>query len=106
VTSPVPPGPVRDGRAVLVYTAARFALFLLCLVLGWVAGLGGLVLIVVALVVSGALSWFLLSRQRIAMGAAAEQVLTRTRSRLGQRTAAEDAYADRMRGTIPDDRAL
>jgi hypothetical protein len=100
VTAPVLPDPPREGRAVLVYTAARAGLLVLCLLLGWLAGLGGLLLIVAALLVSGALSWFLLQRQRLAMGAAAERVTGRWRAR----TSAEDAYVDQMQGTNQPDR--
>jgi hypothetical protein len=104
VTSAEPSGPPSEGRAVLVYTAARAGLLLLCLVLGWFAGLGGLLLVVAALLVSGAMSWFLLQRQRLAMGAAAERVVGRARIRLNERTSAEDAYAEQIQGTNPADR--
>jgi hypothetical protein len=79
-------------------------LLLLCLVLGWFAGLGGLVLVVVALLVSGAMSWFLLQRQRLAMGAAAERLVGRARVRLNERTSAEDAYVEQIQGTNPTER--
>jgi hypothetical protein len=82
------------ARAVLRYNLARLGLLVGCGVLGYVAGLRGILLIVAALLVSGVLSWFLLARQRIAMGAAVESVVIRTRGRVAQRTAAEDAYVD------------
>jgi len=87
-----PPG----GRAAVVYTALRLALFGACVVVGWVAGLRGLALVLVALLVSGVLSWFSLTRQRVAMGMAAESVLGRLRERQRRRTEAEDAYVDRV----------
>lgn len=89
------PGPA--ARAVLVYNGARLGLLVGCLVLGAVAGLRGFVLIVVALLVSGVLSWFLLGRQRVAMGSAVETAVQRGRQKLQTRTEAEDAYDDAMR---------
>ena len=94
----------RDGRAIAVYTAARAGLLLLCLVLGWVAGLSGPVLIIAALLVSGLVSWFLLRRQRIAMGGAVERRVNRMRERIDSRAAAEDAYVDALQGIPSEDR--
>lgn len=78
----------------LVYNLWRLGLLAVCLGLGWVAGLRGALLIVAALLVSGLLSWFLLQRQRVAMGMAVERTVERSRVRMSARTAAEDAYAD------------
>lgn len=80
----------------LSYNLARGALLAACLGLGWLAGLRGLLLIVVALLVSGALSWFLLARERMNMGVAIERTVGRSRERLASRTAAEDAYVDEL----------
>lgn len=88
----------RDGRAIVVYTAARAGLLIVCLVLGWVAGLSGALLLIVALLVSGLLSWFLLQRQRLAVGGAVERRISRARERIDRRAAAEDAYVDAMQG--------
>jgi hypothetical protein len=88
----------------LFYTAARAGLFALCLLLGWLAGLSGVILVVVALFVSGALSWFVLQRQRLAMGAAVEQSVQHVRGRMRARTAAEDAYADGLHNDSLGDR--
>ncbi|HEU5034894.1 MAG TPA: DUF4229 domain-containing protein [Mycobacteriales bacterium] len=99
-----PPRRRPDRRAVVVYTLARFALFAGCLALGWLAGLTGLWLLVVALLVSGLLSWFLLQRQRLAMGAAVDAQVQRVRSRMQERTAAEDAYVDEIYAAADDDR--
>jgi Protein of unknown function (DUF4229) len=82
------------ARAVVGYNAARLALFLVCAGLGYLAGLRSVWLIAAALIVSGVLSWFLLARQRLAMAAALESAVARSRSRLAARTAAEDAYVD------------
>ena len=80
----------------LVYTAARLGLFIGCLAVAWAVGFSGVVLLLVALVVSGALSLFLLQGQRIAMSGAVERAVTRSRSRARARTEAEDAYADQL----------
>lgn len=84
------------AKAVLNYNLARLGLLAACLVIGWFAGLRNFALIVVAFLVSGVLSWFLLSRQRIGMGQAMERVITRGRAKLNERTAAEDAYVDEL----------
>jgi len=94
----------RDGRAVAVYTAARVGLFVLCAVLGWVAGLSGPLLLIAALLVSGVLSWFLLGRQRVAMGNVVERRVGRMRARIDARAAAEDAYVDAVQGMPSKDR--
>jgi hypothetical protein len=49
------------------YTAVRLAIFLACLGVLYVVGLHGLLLFIVALVVSGLLSYPLARRQRDAM---------------------------------------
>jgi Mn2+/Fe2+ NRAMP family transporter len=51
-------------RATLAYTSARILLFLAALVLLYVAGLRGLVLLAVALLVSGIASFVVLSKAR------------------------------------------
>ena len=89
----------RDGRAIAVYTCARFALFALCLVLAWVAGFSGPLLLVVALIASGVLSWFVLRRPRIAMSGAVERRMSRLQSSIDARASAEDAYVDSLQGT-------
>jgi hypothetical protein len=84
------------ARVVVAYNLGRLGLFVACCVLGYLAGLRGLVLLAGALVVSGILSWFLLARQRAAMAEVVGGALTRGRSRLGQRGAEEDAYVDSL----------
>lgn len=79
-----------------MYNAARVGLFVICLVLGAVAGLRGIALLVVALLVSGVLSYFLLGRQRVAMGEAVAGAVQRSREKLAERTAREDTYVDEM----------
>jgi hypothetical protein len=84
------------GRAFLVYNLWRLGLLALCLGVGWVAGIHSVWLIVGALLVSGVLSWFLLRRQREAMGVAVEQTVERSRVRMAERAAVEDSYVDAM----------
>lgn len=98
------PGP-REGRAIAVYTLARLGLFALCLALAWVAGLGGAVLLIVALLASGLLSWFVLRRPRLAMSGVVERRVSRVQRRIAERSAAEDAYVDPVQGTIRPDRS-
>ena len=87
-----PPG----GRAAVVYTAMRLALFVGCLVVVFVIGLRGFVALLVALVGSGLLSLFLLARQRTAMSVAVDRRVGRLRERTQARTRAEDAYVDSL----------
>jgi Protein of unknown function (DUF4229) len=91
------------SQAVLIYNVCRLGLLGLCLGLGWLATLRGVLLIVVALAVSGAISWFALRPQRIAMGLAVERTVERSRvhSKLAERTAAEDAYVDSLSSPPP-----
>ena len=104
MTTQQSPGP-RDGRAIAVYTGARLGLFVLCLVLAWVVGLNGGMLLIVALVASGVLSWFVLRRPRVAMSTAVERRVARVQHRIDARSAAEDAYVDSLQGTHPPDRS-
>jgi hypothetical protein len=84
------------SKALLAYNGWRLLLLAACLGIGYLAGLRGFALIVVALLASGVLSWFLLKRQRISMGMAVESQVQRGRSKLAERTAREDAYADAL----------
>jgi hypothetical protein len=79
---------------VLTYNLFRLLLLAACLGLGWLAGLRSVLLIVVALLVSGALSWFWLRPQREAMGRAIEQTVERSRVKMAARTSAEDDALD------------
>jgi hypothetical protein len=105
----LPRGALRRGtppehsasKALLAYNAWRLLLLAGCLAIGYLLGLHGLWLVVSALIGSGLLSFFLLKRQRIAMGMAVESQLERGRARLARRTAAEDAYVDAMAAAQP-----
>ena len=63
-------------RTTLAYTSARIVLFLVTLVLLDLAGARGLLLIALALLISGLLSYVLLSRQRDAMAGSLGNRLT------------------------------
>jgi hypothetical protein len=77
----------------LVYNALRLGLFAVCFGAGLLAGLRPLIaVLVLALLVSGGLSWFLLRRQREQMGRAIEHSVERSRLRMTQRASAEDDY--------------
>jgi len=84
------------ARSVVAYNLGRLGLFVGCALLGFIAGLRGLLLLAAALLVSGILSWFLLARQRAAMAEALGGAVTRNRSKLARRTAEEDAYVDEL----------
>ena len=77
-------------RATVAYTLARMVLFLVAAVLFYLAGARGLLLLGLALLLSGAASYVLLSRQRDAMAGALSRRLTSFRSRLDAGTRAED----------------
>jgi Protein of unknown function (DUF4229) len=104
----------------VVYTSARLVLFILVATVLALLGMQGILLLMVALVVSGLLSYVLLSRLRDAVSAA---VVARTsgrvrepgagrrtpfgglRSRLAARTAAEDEADDARRAAEADEAA-
>jgi len=88
------------ARSVVAYNLGRIGLFVACAALGYIAGLRGLVLLAAALLISGILSWFLLARQRAAMAEALGGAVTRSRSKLASRTAAEDAYAEALHSDV------
>ncbi|HEX4257645.1 MAG TPA: DUF4229 domain-containing protein [Streptosporangiaceae bacterium] len=82
---------------IFAYTASRVTLFLVVLLLLDLAGARGLLLIALALLISGLLSYVLLSRQRDAMAGSLSQRLsgvrgraTDFRDRLNEGTRAED----------------
>ena len=77
-------------RATVAYTTARILLFVAATGLIYLAGARGLLLLGLALLLSGAASYVLLSRQRDAMAGTLSQRLTSFRSRLDAGTRAED----------------
>jgi hypothetical protein len=82
----------QGGRAVAFYTLLRALLFAAAVGVGYVAGLRGLLLLVVALLVSGVASWFLLAGPRAGVSAAVDARVQRWRDR----TAAEDEYVESL----------
>lgn len=55
-------------KPTLIYTLSRFGLLGLCLALGYLASLRGVILLVASFLGSGLLSFVLLNKQRTAMG--------------------------------------
>jgi membrane protein implicated in regulation of membrane protease activity len=78
----------------MVYTASRIGLFAISVAVLALTGLSGLWLLAAALLVSGLLSFVLLSRQRDAMSAAVVERSDRMRQRMRERTEAEDDLGD------------
>ena len=77
-------------RATLFYTVLRLALFIVVFGLLYVAGARSVLLLGGAILVSGLLSYFLLSSQRSAMSNVISRRVTGFRDRLDAGTAAED----------------
>jgi Mn2+/Fe2+ NRAMP family transporter len=77
-------------RATIAYTAARIVLFVAATALLYLVGARGLLLLGLALLVSGAASYVLLSRQRDAMAGSLSRRLGSFRSRLDAGAKAED----------------
>jgi cell division protein FtsW (lipid II flippase) len=77
-------------RATLFYTVLRFGLFIVVFgVLYW-AGVRSFLLFLAAILISGILSYFLLTPQRAAMSGAISKRVTDFRDRLDAGTRAED----------------
>jgi hypothetical protein len=77
-------------RATFAYTLARILLFVVTLGLLYLVGARGLLLVALALVISGIISFVVLSRQRDAMSGAIASRIGGFRERLDQGTRAED----------------
>ncbi|MDX6255609.1 MAG: hypothetical protein QOJ11_1943 [Frankiales bacterium] len=84
------------GRAVVVYTAYRFGLFLLCLVVFYAAGMGLIWALGLSAILSGIVGYFLLARQRLALSAAVDSKVRDAKAKAAERTAREDAIADEI----------
>jgi Protein of unknown function (DUF4229) len=76
-------------RATLAYTAARILLFAVVLGLLYLVGARGLLLVGLALVISGIVSFIVLSRQRDAMSGAISSRISHVRE-LDEGAQAED----------------
>jgi Mn2+/Fe2+ NRAMP family transporter len=77
-------------RATLAYTTARILLFVAAIGLFYLAGARGLLLLGLALLVSGAASYVVLSRQRDAMSGALVNRFRTLRSRFDEGAKSED----------------
>jgi Protein of unknown function (DUF4229) len=77
-------------RPTLAYTSARILLFLAALGLLYLTGARGLLLVALALLISGVVSFVVLSRQRDAMSGALTSRLRGFRERLDEGARAED----------------
>jgi Protein of unknown function (DUF4229) len=83
---PTPPRP----HPILHYTTLRVALFVIALALLWLVRFRGVLLVGVALILSGLASYVLLARQRGAMSAQIHAAQQRRRVRSSARAAKED----------------
>jgi Protein of unknown function (DUF4229) len=100
VTGPEPPGSFYAGRVMrttLAYSSARILLLVVSLILLYLVGARGLLLLALACVVSGIASFVLLSRQRDVMSGAlmarirpGQRRATGFRARLEEGARAED----------------
>jgi len=77
-------------RATLAYTAVRFLLFAVAVGLIYLAGARGLLLIALALLLSGAASYVLLSRMRDTMAGSISRRIESVRSRIDEGSRVED----------------
>ena len=77
-------------RATLAYTAVRFVLFAVAVGLIYLAGARGLLLIALALLLSGAASYVLLSRMRDTMAGSISRRIESVRSRIDEGSRVED----------------
>jgi len=77
-------------RATFSYTALRLGLFVVVFLVLYVAGARSILLLGLALVISGVISYFVLSPQRNAMAGAIGKRVGNFRNRLDAGTRAED----------------
>jgi hypothetical protein len=77
-------------RAALFYTMLRLGVFVVALVLLYLVGARGFLLLGIAAVLSAAVSFVLLARQREAMAGTIARRVTGFRERLDEGTKAED----------------
>jgi hypothetical protein len=84
-------------RQFWTYTLARLALVAVAGGLLWLVGLRGALLIVLAFVISGVVSFFLLGRQRGAFAEMVDARARRIRERMSAAQAAEDAADEAAR---------
>jgi len=88
--------------AVLRYNALRLGLVVGFLAIGYLVGLAGIVLIVVALIASSVVSYFLLTGARQQMFEAVQAHAEARRVRAAARAAREDDYDEQQRRDQPE----
>lgn len=79
--------------AILRYTALRLLLFVAAAALLYLVGLRGFLLLIVALLISGAVSLVVLSRSRDDVSSAITHRISEVNRRIDERAAAEDDLA-------------
>lgn len=87
--------------ALLRYNGYRLLLLIAVGGAGYLLGLRGTLLVAVALLVSGVLSYFLLYKQRSALALVLVEAVDAGRGRFADRTAREDAAADAWHAQAP-----
>lgn len=83
--------------ALLRYTALRFFVFVVVAALLWIFGMRGFWLLLVAIMVSGFASLFILNRSRDELSRSFVERRQKIKQRLADRAAAEDAWNDEIR---------
>jgi len=87
-------------RGLLFYTVSRVLLFIaVWLIVQFVTPLRGLMALVVALLVSGAIAFFVLNRQRDSASASVVGLFRRIDDRIERARTAEDGHVDTAGGT-------
>lgn len=88
--------------ALVRYTALRFLVFAVVAALLWIFGLRDFWLLLVAILLSGFVSLFVLNRSRDELSSAYLERREKIKKRTAERAAAEDAWNDRVRGASGD----
>ena len=86
----------RASHATLRYTTFRLAIFFVALLLLWLVRVHGLLLVALALLISGLASFTLLAKQRDEMSIQLTAARERRKQQAQQRAAREDAIADEL----------
>ncbi|MGH8889336.1 MAG: DUF4229 domain-containing protein [Acidimicrobiales bacterium] len=86
----------RGSHAALRYTTLRLAIFVVVLGLLWLVRVQGLLLVALALLISGLASYVLLHGQRAVMSRQLAAASRRRRGRAASRAAREDDIADEL----------
>ena len=90
---------------VLTYSLLRLAIFAVTLLVLYLLGARGLLLLALAVLVSGLVSFLALSRQRDAMSGVLVRRLERTRQRMQEAETREDAADEEARRRATGERA-